>query len=317
MLKSLLSVTIERLNIRIIYFFKGGFVMLDYRYNTFLVLAEQLNYTRTAEILLMSQSTVTKHIQYLEENLQVKLFTYKGRSLSLTNKGVLLKKRLSLVSHDIEELKKDLVKTDAKKSYVIGVSRTIGEFFLPKYEYFPPNDQNGNYDILVENTTELLKLLDQKRIDFALISGPIFRPDFEIHPFYEDELVLACSPNHPMAGVEIPVHALCVDNILLREEGAGVTDCLTQYFQPYPEIIKCLKEKSRIGNINLLKSYLLNNEGTGFLYKISIEEELKSGSLQTIPLKEMVMTQEFYLVIRNDFPDKNHILKLLSIPNVK
>ena len=56
---------------------KGDF-MLDYRYQTFLVLADHLNYTKAAAVLSLSQPTVTKHIQYLENDLGIKLFGAAG-----------------------------------------------------------------------------------------------------------------------------------------------------------------------------------------------------------------------------------------------
>ena len=39
--------------------------MLDYRYETFIILSETLNYTKAAQQLNLSQPAVTKHIQYL------------------------------------------------------------------------------------------------------------------------------------------------------------------------------------------------------------------------------------------------------------
>lgn len=48
--------------------------MLDNRYYTFLKVYETLNYTRTAEALHVTQSTVSQHIAYLEKKNGVKLF---------------------------------------------------------------------------------------------------------------------------------------------------------------------------------------------------------------------------------------------------
>ena len=47
--------------------------MLDHRLQTFLTLCETGNYTKTAEILNMTQPAVSQHIRYLENHYQVVL----------------------------------------------------------------------------------------------------------------------------------------------------------------------------------------------------------------------------------------------------
>ncbi len=61
--------------------------MLDFRIETFLTLCRVMNYTRTAQILNVTQPTVTQHIRYLEEEYGCKLFSYIGKTLSLTRQG--------------------------------------------------------------------------------------------------------------------------------------------------------------------------------------------------------------------------------------
>ena len=58
--------------------------MLDYRLKTFLVLGQTLNYTRTAELLHMSQPAVSQQIRYLEQHYGFKLLEYSNRHLGLT-----------------------------------------------------------------------------------------------------------------------------------------------------------------------------------------------------------------------------------------
>ena len=52
--------------------------MIDYRYQTFLVLADSLNYAKVEEELCLSKPAITQHIQYLETDLEVKLFQNQG-----------------------------------------------------------------------------------------------------------------------------------------------------------------------------------------------------------------------------------------------
>ena len=64
--------------------------MLDLRYLTFLELAKHLNYTKAAKALNYTQPTITKHIQYIENDLNTKLVYTQGREVKLTEEGIYL-----------------------------------------------------------------------------------------------------------------------------------------------------------------------------------------------------------------------------------
>ena len=53
--------------------------MLDYRIYTFLTLCEKMNYTKTAEVLHITQPAVTQHIRWLEDQYRCRLFSYQER----------------------------------------------------------------------------------------------------------------------------------------------------------------------------------------------------------------------------------------------
>ena len=82
--------------------------MIDYHYQTFLVLADTLDYAKTAQELCLSKPTITQHIQYLETDLEVKLFQNQGGNLTLTKKGQLLKNRLVVINDHIDDLFRSL-----------------------------------------------------------------------------------------------------------------------------------------------------------------------------------------------------------------
>ena len=74
--------------------------MLDYRVETFLILYDQMNYRKTAEILNMTQPGVTQHIHYLEHYYGVKLFRYDGRTLTRTRDAQRLKRYFDSIKAD-------------------------------------------------------------------------------------------------------------------------------------------------------------------------------------------------------------------------
>ena len=82
--------------------------MINYHYQTFLVLADTLDYAKTAQELCLSKPTITQHIHYLETDLEVKLFQNQDGNLVLTKKGQLLKSRLVIINDHIDDLLRQL-----------------------------------------------------------------------------------------------------------------------------------------------------------------------------------------------------------------
>lgn len=69
-------------------FYKG--VFMDQKLETFLTLCKTMHYGRAAELLHLSQPAVSKHIQALEAQYGVRLFTYQARRLQKTREGDIL-----------------------------------------------------------------------------------------------------------------------------------------------------------------------------------------------------------------------------------
>lgn len=82
--------------------------MINFHYQTFLVLADSLDYAKTAQELCLSKPAVTQHIHYLETDLEVTLFQNQGGNLVLTKKGQLLKNRLIVINDHIDDLLRSL-----------------------------------------------------------------------------------------------------------------------------------------------------------------------------------------------------------------
>ncbi|MDZ7834931.1 MAG: LysR family transcriptional regulator [Alkalibacterium sp.] len=286
--------------------------MLDYRYHTFLMVANERNYTKAAKKLSLSQPAVTKHIQYIENQLDVKLFNYQDRQLTLTHNGIYLKLKLEKLEEDIAEIKSRFSGEKPACQLTLGASRTIGEYFIPSYTELL-NIPDLKIDLVVDNTTQLLKMLDEQKIKYAFISGPVDTEQYCTRSFYRDNVVLACSPAHPLAGKTVEISDLFSETLLSREQGSGVCDSVEHFLKEQGLSCDQFRQKSRIGNIALLKKYIAENEGIGFLYAISVREELDSQRLETITIKDAAFYQDFYLVCNKRTYQKNEVEKIIHL----
>lgn len=268
--------------------------MIDYRYRTFVDLVETKNYTKTAERLNFSQPAVTKHIQYIEQTLKVKLFTYEDRQLVTTTRGNYLYEKIKQLIRESEDIISSL---QGNSNLRIGASKTIGEYLISdKIKKYNQNFPNSEVFLMVDNTSNLFEQLQKGKIDLALISGPLPNSFFPSTPFIEDEIILICSPEHPLANRTITISDIFSSRLFIRESGSGILESIEYYLNNLNLNLSRFKQVKTFGSISLIKSLVSQNEGISFVYKISVEKELEDKQLRQIHLSNFKPKQSFYFV---------------------
>ena len=147
--------------------------MLDHRVLTFLTVCDELNFTRAAQKLHISQPAVSQHIQYIEEYYQVQAFRFQGKRIFLTEAGILLRDSLTSLYNNETYLKEQLMSiTDLKYRVHFGATLTVGEFMIAEpLSHFLAAHPDSDLSVTVANTELLLQKLDAGEIDFAILEG--------------------------------------------------------------------------------------------------------------------------------------------------
>lgn len=141
----------------------------------FLEIARAGNMSRAAETLHVSQPTLSKQMKELELELGKKLFRRGSTSLSLTDEGMLLRKRaediLDMVDKTTDEFKAldDItggeVHIGCAESHQIKYLAQAIKAFKKRYPLF-------HYHLTSGNTQQVTERLDRGLIDFAMIVEP-------------------------------------------------------------------------------------------------------------------------------------------------
>ncbi len=158
----------------------------------FLMVAEELNITRAAERLYISQQSLSSHISSMERELDVKLFT-RSPKLSLTYAGGLL---VETATQILDLHSQYLAKVgDINRHYLgvlrVGISHTCGLALLPEIlprfrEEFPQVE----FSLYEGNSIQLEDELSHGRVDLIICFQPIVLEGVETVPLTEQRLVM-------------------------------------------------------------------------------------------------------------------------------
>lgn len=175
--------------------------LLHLRY--FAELARQEHYTRAAQILCITQPTLSNAIHLLEQELGVQLFEKQGRNICLTRCGEMFYKSVRQSLDELDVGVDSLRRTRQGGGEIrLGFVRPLGVSFVPELaarflKENPGKDIRFSFHSGITGT--LLEELSERKLDLVFSSRPPEKFGFATVPVYRQELVLIVPKDHPLA----------------------------------------------------------------------------------------------------------------------
>ena len=170
----------------------------------FVTIAEELNITKAAEKLCMSQPPLSSQMKMLEEELDTVLFIRGKRHLQLTESGKLLyrhaKEILSLVNKTSEEIKAMGKGMHGKISIGL-VEGSAPNIAAPWIEEFLKEHNNVEFTIVDGNSDELITKLRSGLIDLAVITSPCDNTLLNSFKVGQEKMNAFMSKDNPLASL--------------------------------------------------------------------------------------------------------------------
>lgn len=168
----------------------------------FIELADRKSFTKAAESLFISQSTISKALSSLELELHTRLYEHGNRHFTLTQSGKMLYAfAIDVLNYYDDQEKLLLTKIErADNKLRLGVPPTAGSIFffvlINDFERMFPEIHLSIRDITSKYMPDLLM---SGELDLGIVIEPFHDKRFIKRIAYETEAVLVVSNNHPLA----------------------------------------------------------------------------------------------------------------------
>ncbi len=270
----------------------------------FVTTAEYSSFTKAAEELFLTQSTVSSHISALEKTLGVRLIRRSARQrVALTKEGELVYRDAKEILDRCQALQ-DLKNHDQQNRLVIGASSVPGQCLMPEImgDYLA-RCPDCHYVQLRGDSIRIHQYLAQGKAHLGFVGVASNPREYHYHPIAEDRLVLITANKEPYQTLHRNSTSgldLLSMPMILREENSGTRQEMERYLlrlQISPESLNVI---AQIDNPEAIRSSVSRGLGVSIMSVLAAREYLLAGRLLSFELGDQGAYRNIYLAWRKD-----------------
>jgi DNA-binding transcriptional LysR family regulator len=253
----------------------------------FTQVATHNSFSRAAEVLQLTQPSITARIQALERELGEELFERGGRGVKLTDAGRVF---LPYVEHILQLLQEGRDAVEEVRNVQLGSLRlgsaiTISTYVLPGILHQFCQEFPG-VDVVIRTgrSEQVLNMLVSDEVQVGIIRS-LSAPDIESIPLYDDEIVLVANPEHRFAqtaGATIAEAAR--EPIVLFDRGSSYYGMIHDLFRKAAVIPNVAME---LDSLEATKRMVEQGLGIALVPIATVQREIDAGVLVRIPLTDV------------------------------
>lgn len=262
---------------------------------TFIAVMEEKSFSRAAERLGYVQSTVTTHIQSLEQACKQKLFHRLPRGVKPTPAGEKMMKYAYQFVHLGSSIEEAMNELEQPKGTVY--LRMQESFFLTRFSSFMPSFVNKYPEVKLRIEAgfyqDILDHVLEHAIDFGMVPRNPQRHDIVFYPLVEEKLIFIAS-RALMREVETEGLQRLSQEVLI----SFGTDCLyhTQANQALQEAGIAVKESLELPSLDMIKQSVKCGSGFALIPAIAVQAELVSGEFDVLPIRSDIRSTHGMIV---------------------
>jgi LysR family transcriptional regulator, low CO2-responsive transcriptional regulator len=254
--------------------------MDTYRLHVFVECARLKNFSRAAELLHLSQPSISLHVKSLEDWCGTRLFERRGRRVELTEAGARLKEHAQRILASLDTARQDIreVVELGCGRLAVGGAGLPGTYLLPKAlsnfkSIYPKLDIYMNYGV----STSIEQLLEEDAIELGMFSHEPRLRGLVSEPYAVSDMIVAAPPRHPLARKRrVSLEELAAEPFVLREPESAGTELVRRFFNDRHLDIKLAME---VSSHEAIKVAVAEGLGISAIARRWIDNEVALGQI--------------------------------------
>lgn len=251
------------------------------------VVARQGGYTKAAELLSLTQPTVSMQIHKLEDAVGIPLFEQIGRQIHLTEAGRILHSHVGEVISALDRAEMSLAELQGLEIGILRIAAvSTSEYFVPRLlGAFCAMHPKIEVALEVTNRERLFARMKENLDDLYIIGRPPDDIAADFEAFMPNPLVVFARKDHPLQHQKaIPLERIAREPFLLREPGSGTRNAVEKRFREHH---LPLKVRMELGSNEAIKQAVIGGFGLSALSQntlVGSEDRLQILDVEGFPI---------------------------------
>lgn len=271
--------------------------MLLHQLHVFTKVAEEKSFSRAADSIYLSQSTISTHIKSLEKYFGKRLFDRLGKEVILTHSGEklypLAKEMLALQEKSVRDLIGS--KGEIEGHIKIAASTVAAQYIAPKLiSRFSQKYPSIRFTLDLLDSKHVAEKLIKGEADLGFLGHQYFPDKLKITPIMEEKLVIATHPSLHFSG-NISIKEFLTYPFLFRKYGSGTQEAVEKILQKANVDITKLNVIGYFDSVQVVKQCVKEGMGVAIISEIAASDYVQYNLINAYELNEFTEKRMFYL----------------------
>ena len=264
----------------------------------FVYVVENCSFSRAAELLHLTQPTISSHVSALERKLNIKLIVRTTKETYPSDAGKLLYKYAKEILQVRENAAIALrnFSQEMKGTISIAASTVPSQYYLPHLlQDFRARYPAITFNIQMEDSPKVVELVATRSVyqDFANDPMVLITPNTEKYQAF--------------AGKPFPIEQLKEETFISREKGSGTYQAGKELLNELGVDIAQLRTAVEIRSTESVKQMVSEGLGVGLIAQSAAQDYVQFGKLLAFPFPDSRFRRQLYIV-----KHKNSILSPIA-----
>lgn len=267
--------------------------------HVFCRVVETKSFSKAAELVHLSQPTVSSHVQDLETHFGCRLIDRLSRQAVPTQAGRLLhgyaRRLLSL--RDEAEAAMAEHQGRMRGNLLIGGSTIPGTYLLPvALGIFKKLYPQIGVSLRIDDTGGIVSEILAGTLEMGVVGAEVKNRSIFQEKVLNDQMKLIIPAGHPWAGEKkVSLAALLAEPFIVRERGSGTLQSFQDSLSRIGHGLDEFNIVAEMGNTEAIRQAIKNRVGVSILSTLAVDNDLATGHLCALAVDGVDLTRSFYL----------------------
>ena len=267
----------------------------------FAYVVENRSFSKAAEILHLTQPTISSHISSLERELNIKLIVRTTKETYPSSAGEILyryaRQMLQLRESAVQAI--HLFTKEMKGTITLAASTIPAQYFLPRLmQAFRHQYPDIIFQLKQTDSSEVVEAVVGRSVELGFTGTRINNPKCLYTEFANDKLMII-TPNHPnyhrYLGGPFPLKQLMRESFISREPGSGTRRETESFFKQMGLDPARLQIAAEVRSTESIKKMVSEGMGIAVISKSAAEDYVQCGKLLAFDFDGVDLRRKLYI----------------------